>query len=221
MALWPVFPIRLLMIILPVMIAGVVLIAVSATDKGMKAFGRQGVAWFLTSLMIVAAIGIGYAKAPVNSNPIPDIAPPSEAPPSDGLQQGPGTFPSYVRDDAGVLSDRTERELYERNLRLYGDYGVAIGVVTCNYGRNDLYNYAMRQAEEMNLGGYDFIVALDIRGDNYWLVQGADLVDDFTDDDCADYAWDYMEQAFAGGDYDSAVLDLTEMLELWYGIYFG
>lgn len=207
----PVFPIRLLLIVLPVVIAGVLLIVLTATGRGQKKFGRQAVAWFVTSLMVVAAIGIGYGKA--HASKVPEPAP--------GLQQGPGTFPSYVRDGAGVLSDRTERELYDRSLRLYGDYGVVIGVVTCNYGRDDLYDYALDRAGEMGLGGYDFIVVLDIRGDNYWLVQGADLVRYFTDDDCADYAWDYMEQAFAGGDYDSAVLKLTKALEDWYGGYFN
>lgn len=211
MPLLPVFPIRLLMIVLPVVIAVVVLMVAAATDQRQKAFGRQGVAWFLTSLMIVAAIGIGYGKAHASS--VPEPAP--------DLQQGPGAFPVYMRDNAGALSNRTAQELYQRNLRLYENHGVVIGVVTCNYGRDDLYNYALKQAEEMNLGDRDFIVVLDIRGDNYWLVQGADLVDDFTDDDCADYAWDYMEDAFAARDYDRAVLDLTEMLELWYGIYFG
>ena len=222
MAMLPVFPIRLILIILPVVAAGGALIVVAATDRGMKAFGRQGVAWLITSLMVAAAIGIGYAKAPANDTPVPDTAPtipPAVA--SDIPQQGPVAFPSYVRDDAGVLSDRTVRELYERNLRLYETCGAAIGVVTCNYGRDDLYSYAFRQAEEMGLTGRDFIVALDISGDNYWLIQGTDLVDDFTDEDCGDYAWDYMEDSFAAGDYDGAVLDLTEMLELWYGTRFG
>ena len=204
----PVFPIRLLMLVLPVAIAGAVLAL--AGGRGVSVLKKQGVAWGLTALMVVAAIGIGYAKAPFdNPAPGPD------------LPQGPGAFPSYVRDDAGVLSDRTERELYERSLRLYERYGVAIAVITCNYGRDDLGSYVDRRGEEMNLGRRDFIVVLDIKGDNYWLGRGEDLADDFTDDDCSDYAYRYMEDAFASGDYDRAVLDLTEMLELWYGLYFG
>ena len=192
----------MLLIILPVVIAVVVLMVLTSTDQRQKMYGRQGVAWFVTGLMIVAAIGIGYGKAHASVN--------SEEAPQ-----------PYVRDDAGVLSYHTLTQLTQRNQRLYDKYGVVIGVVTCNYGRDDLYNYALDRAEDMGLGGYDFIVVLDIRGDNYWLVQGADLTDDFTDDDCGDYAWTYMEDAFAAGDYDRAVLDLTEMLELWYGIYFG
>ena len=220
MALLPVFPIRLLMIVLPVVIAVVVLIAVTATNQGQKTFGRQGVAWFLTSLMIVAAIGIGYGKAHASNiaEPAPDLQP-GASPAIESIAPGEAPQP-YVRDDAGVLSYNTLTQLTQRNQRLYERYGVVIGVVTCNYGRDDLYNYALKRAEEMNLGGYDFIVVLDISGDNYWLVQGADLVDDFTDDDCSDFAYDCMERNFAAGDYDSAVLKITKALEDWYNDFY-
>lgn len=220
MLLFPVFPVRLLMLVLPVAAAAGIL--AFAGGRGVSVFKKQGVAWCLTALMIVAAVGIGYAKAVVG-NPIPDVPqatpPVSDTVPSD-LQVGPGAFPSHVQDNAGVLSDRTVRELDQRNLRLYGNYGVVIGVITCNYGRDDLDSYAIKRAEDMGLSGRDFIVALDISGDNYWLIQGADLVYDFTDEDCADYAWDYMEDYFAVGLYDDAVLSLTEALENWYGRYF-
>lgn len=202
------------LLVIPIALAAGILAL--AGNRGVSVFQKQGVAWGLTALMIVAAIGIGFAKAPVN-NPTPEP----------GLVQGPGSAPNaaaagyFLQDDAGVLSDDTMVSLIDRNARLYERYGVVIGVVTCNYGRDDLYNYALKRAEELDLRGYDFLVVLDIRGDNYWLIQGEDLVDDFTDEDCEYYAWDYMEQAFAGGDYGSAVLKLTQALENWYGIYFG
>ena len=191
--------------ILPLVIAVAVL--AFAGNRGVGVFKKQGVAWCLTALMIVAAIGIGYGKA-ANASNTPEPAP--------DHQVGPGAFPSYVRDDAGVLSDRTVRELDQRNLRLYGDYGVVIGVVACNYGRDDLDSYAVKRAEDMGLTGYDLIVVLDIRGDDYWLAVGDSLTED-----CSDYAWRYMEDGFAAGDYDSAVLSLTQALEEWYGEYFS
>ena len=216
MALFPVFPIRLLMLALPVVIAVGVL--AYAGTRGTGVFKKQGVAWGLTALMIVAAIGIGYGKA-IAGGPIPDV--PQSAPPvSETIPPGYNPTTLYIRDNADVLSASTENELASRIAGLFNRYGVAIGVVTCNDNWDDLGGYALDQFEAMNLGGRGFIVVLDIRGDNYWLVQGADLVDDFTDDDCSDYAWNYMEQAFAGGDYDSAVLKLTQALEDWYGSYF-
>ena len=206
---------------LPVLLAVAVAAGILgfASFRGGSFFKKQGVAWGLTLLMVFAAIGIGYAKAPIN-NPAPEPNLPSAPPPSSAAETvPPAPAGSFVWDDANVLSGQTERELDERNERLWNNYNVTIGVVTCNYGRDDLGEYALKQAEEMGLGGYDFIVALDIKGDNYWLLQGADLVRDFTDNDCSDYAYSYMEVPFARGDYDSAVLQLTGMLEAWYEGY--
>ena len=179
-------------------------------NRGTGVFKKQGVAWGLTLLMVFAAVGIGYAKAPANNHPAPEP----------DLPGAPNGAASFVWDDAGVLSSETVRTLDQRNERLWKQYGVSIGVVTCNYGRDDLDQYAMKRAEEMGLGGYDMIVALDISGDNYWLIQGSDIRRDFTDNDCSDYAYEYMEYDFARGMYGDALLDLTEALEIWYGNYF-
>ena len=200
MAMALVFPIRLLMLVMPVAVAAGILAGVG--NRGGNPFKKQGVAWGLTALMIVAAIGIGYGKAHASVNP-------EKAP------------QPYMRDDAGVLSHDTLTRLTQRNQRLYDKYGVVIGVVTCNYGRDDLYDYALKRAEELDLRDYDMLVVLDIKGQVYGMIQGMALVDDFTDEDCEYYAWAYMERDFARGDYDAAVLSLTEMLELWYGTYFG
>ena len=210
----PVFPIRLLLLILPLVIAAVVLAVVG--NRGVSVFKKQGVAWGLTALMVVAAIGIGYARTPVNSlTPVP------------GLQQGPGPAPNaaaagyFLLDDAGVLSDSTMASLIDRNVRLYERYGVVIGVVTCNYGRSDLVDYAYEVAEQMDLRDRDMLVVLDIKGQDCGMIQGTALIRDFTDDDCVDYVNKYMKREFSRGNYDAAVLSLTEMLEAWYGTYFG
>lgn len=174
----------------------------------MNILKKQGVAWVITFVMIVAAIGIGRAKGPVSKVPVT---------PEPGYDQS-GTVEVelfYVFDDANVLSSNTKEKLSERNLEIYTDMDVLIAVVTCNYG-GDLFDYALDYAESIGLGGYDFIVVLDISGENYWLVQGADLVDWFSDDQCGEYARKYMESDFARGNYDSAVLKLTEALEEWY-----
>lgn len=199
-----------LLLICPVAIAAIILAAVG--KRGTGVLKKQGVAWGLTLLMVFAAIGIGYAKAPVN-NPTPPQAYPETIPPA--------AADSFVWDDAGVLSRQTIRTLDERNQRLWDRYSVTVGVVTCNYNKDDLYQYAAEQFEEMGLGGYDMLVVLDIRGENYWLYTGNDVAWDFNDEDCTDYAYDYMEDWFAQENYDNAVLDLTEALEVWYGHYYN
>lgn len=220
MSLYPIFGVRtLLLLVLPVFLAAVILAEVG--QRGTSVFKKQGVAWGITLLMVIAAIGIGYAKAPFN-NPKPENvpAPTQTIPPAAATAAPPASADSFVWDNVNALSSQTERELNQRNDRLLDRYGVVIGVVTCNNYGGDLYSYTMQCAEDMGLASCDFIVALDITGDNYWLIQGADLVDSFSDETCADYAYDYMEDWFARGDYDSAVLNLTEALEAWYGVYY-
>ena len=198
--------------VLPWAAIGVALAVVAAgAATGKNVFKKQGVAWLITIVMVIAAVGIGYANAPFNGPVSEPAAQPSSAPPASG---------SFVWDDANALSDRTVRELDQRNDRLWDRYSVSIGVVTCNYGRDDLDEYAMQCAEDMGLGGYDMIVTLDISGENYWLIQGNDIRRDFTDDDCSDYAYECMEFSFAREDYDDAVLELTKALEDWYGDYY-
>ena len=219
MSLYPIFAVRmLLLLVLPVFLAAVILAA--AGKRGISVFKKQGVAWVITGVMIVVAIGIGSAKANASRTPESVPAPPQTIPPGYSETIPPAFGGSFVWDNARVLSDQTVWMLNQCNDRLWDNYSVTVGVVTCDYGGDDLYGYAMQCAEDMGLGGYDMIVVLDISGDSYWLLQGNDIRRNFTDNDCSDYAYDYMEEPFARGDYDSAVLDLTEALEGWYGVYY-
>ena len=183
-------------------------VAAGVKNKKVNIFKTQAGAWLFTIVMVTAAIDIGYAKSPLagTQEPRPDVP------------NAPASADSYVWDDANVLSGQTERELDERNERLWNTYSVTIGVVTCDNER-DLGEYAMGCAEKMGLGGYDMIVALDIAGENYWFLLGGDVDRDFPYDP-SEYACDYMERPFAKGDYDNAVLSLTDALERWYGDYF-
>lgn len=168
----------------------------------MNMFRKQGVAWTIAILMIAAAIFIG--QSPRTQSPEPSV-------PSPGATAG-----YYVYDDAGVLSASEVTKLSQRNHNLLDDMDVSIACVTTNYGKSDLYNFALDYAAKINLSEYDFIVVLDISGDNYWLVQGAGLVDLFSDDDCSAYAATYMERDFAQGKYGDALLSLTKELSQWY-----
>ncbi len=171
----------------------------------MNILKKQSVAWVITAVMVVAAIVIGLAKAPAVPTP--------EGP---GGSYSDGSDSWYVYDDADVLDSDTERALRERNRQLYERMDVVIACVTTNYGGDGLGSFALDYAETIGLGPNDFIVVLDISGENYWLIQGSGLTDLFSDDDCQAYAWDYMEGAFAQGDYGAALLNLTQALADWY-----
>lgn len=170
----------------------------------MKLFKRTGVAVLLTVMMIILAVGIGLARRPG----------------SGGHVAASQDSPWFVSDQAGVLSSSGIKQLESNNRSLDSSMGVVIGCVTCNYGKADLGNYAMEQAEKMGLGANDFIVVLDISGENYWLIQGSGLTDLFTDDDCAAYAHEYMEEPFAKGDYTQALLSLSDALTQWYQTHY-
>ncbi len=197
---------RIALIIVPCVALGILLAVMAAgVKKGTNIFKIPAVAWMITGVLVVVAIGIGIERT--EGSPIPEPAPrPSSAPPASG---------SFVWDDANALSDRTVRELDERNDRLWDRHNVTVAVVTCDNQR-ELGEYAYRQAEKMGLGGYDMVVALDIRGDNYWLLLGSDVSRDFPYDP-SEYAYEYMENTFVRRDYDDAVLELTKALEDWYG----
>ena len=129
-----------------------------------------------------------------------------------------GIFPFGTNGEAYILSMKEKEEILEATVdQVKGRIPVYAGT-GCISTRDTVY--LSKRAEEMGLGGYDMIVALDISGDNYWLIQGNDLRRDFTDSDCSDYAYEYMEYDFARGMYGDALLDLTEALEIWYGNYF-
>lgn len=166
----------------------------------MRLFQRTGAAVLLTAMMILLAVGIGVARRPGRGGHV------AASPDS----------PWFVSDQAEVLTSSGIQQLERNNRALDSSMGVVIGFVTCNYGKADLGSYAMEQAEAMGLGANDFIVVLDISGENYWLIQGSGLTDVFTDDDCAAYAYEYMEHPFAQGDYTRALLSLSDALTQWY-----
>ncbi len=170
----------------------------------MNILKKQGVAWVIAIVMIVAAIGIGRAKTPDVNGGFPDYS----------QDRGPETF--FVYDDANVLSAGEEKKLSERNRDLYDSMDVVVACVTTNYDRDDLYDFALDYAEDISLGVNDFIVVLDIEGQNYWLIQGSGIADLFTDEDCSSYAYDCMERDFARGRYGDALLELTDALAEWY-----
>ena len=58
--------------VLPWAAIGVALAIVAAgAATGKNVFKKQGVAWLTTIVMVIAAVGIGYAKAPFNG-PVPE-----------------------------------------------------------------------------------------------------------------------------------------------------
>ena len=166
---------------------------------------KQGVAWVITIVMIIAAIGIGSAKT--------DTPTPEPGPTTPPISQNAWYF---VQDDAGILSDREEETLGGINERLYETMGVVIACVTTTDGRSDIYKLALEYGDQMGLQEYDFIIVVDMSSMQYILVQGAGLIDLFTDSDCETYADRYLAPGLNDGDYGDAFIELADMLADWY-----
>ena len=165
---------------------------------------KQGVAWVITIVMIIAAIGIGSAKSNIDT-PTPEPGP--------GQSQNAWYF---VQDDAGILSDSEEKALGQLNVKLADSMGVVIACVTTTDGRSDIYKLALEYGDQMGLQEYDFIIVVDMSSMQYILVQGAGLIDLFTDSDCETYADRYLAPGLNDGDYGDAFMELADALTDWY-----
>ena len=106
MAVYPIFGMRTVLLLAVVIAIGAAVLGM-AFSRGVNVFKKQGVAWVFTIVMVFAAIGIGYAKAPFNS-PVPEPAPPQTIPPDYSETVPSASADSFVWDNARVLSDRTE-----------------------------------------------------------------------------------------------------------------
>ena len=163
----------------------------------MDLFKKRGVAVIVTAVVIVLMSVIGIAKAPVE---LPDV------------QTG-----QWVYDGADILTAKQEEYLTQTNKELLADHGVAVAVATVPHVRGwELMDFCRDLGEKWGLNADSFILVLDIGGDNYWLGQGGDLLDLFTDDMAGQYAWQFLENDFAAQNYGAGAVKLVDALHSWY-----
>lgn len=167
----------------------------------LKFFKKRGVAIAITAVVIVLMAAWGIYKAPAQ---LPDV------------RTG-----DWVYDGAGVLSQSVEEYLAEGNEQLLADYGVVVAVATVpNVKGWEFSDFCIELGDQWGLSGSDFILVMDVEGDDYWLVQGYDLMYDFSDDTAGEYARKYLENDFAAGDYGAAAIALFDALSDWYDSYY-
>lgn len=163
----------------------------------MNLLKKQKVAAIITAAVIVIMSVVGLLKAPTRMPPV---------------QTG-----QWVYDGANVLSAEQEEHLTQGNAQLLSDHGAVIAVATMPKVRGwELLDFCFDLGEKWGLSGSDFILVLDIGGDNYWLVQGGDLVDVFPDELVGQYARQFLENDFAAKNYGAGVVNLFDALSYWY-----
>lgn len=164
----------------------------------MNLLKKRGVAVAITAIVIVLMSIVGILKAPVE---IPDV------------QTG-----QWVYDGADVFSAEVEQHLVRGNADLLSEHGAVIAIATVpNVKGWELLDFCVDLADKWGLSGSDFILVMDIGGDNYWLVQGYDLVDTFSDGMATQYVRQFLENDFAAKNYGDGAVKLFDALSAWYG----
>ena len=170
----------------------------------MKFFQKRGVAIAVLILAIVASGAWGLHKAPAVTTP------------EGGEKLDPSlstaAFTQYVRDDAGVLSDKTEEAIGLYNANWDKMFGSIMAVVTTG-SANDLDSIAWEYANQMELAPDDAILVIAEQEGSYYLLPSGSfrsLLESLS----PSFVASCMEDGVQKGDYDAAVRSLCGALHV-------
>lgn len=142
------------------------------------------------------------------------------------VPQRPGN--KYVLDEAGVLSDETEKEIIKENEKLFEECGAEIVVVAVDFlGGQDIDDYAYDLFNEWGIGSSQrdngFLLVLAVGEDNYYATVGYGLEDYFDGAKLQGLLDEYLEEYFAAGRYDEGVSgffdEVVDEVENYYEHY--
>ena len=170
----------------------------------MKFFQKRGVAIAVLILAILASGAWGLHKAPVVSTP------------EGGEKLNPSlstaAFTQYVRDEADILSDKTEEAVGLYNANWDKMFGSIMAVVTVQ-SSDDLENTAYDYADTMQLGTNDAILVIAEQQQNYYVVASGNFYDLLNG-----LSYSFVDSYMAGdvqkGDYNAAVQELCSQLHV-------
>ena len=170
----------------------------------MKFFQKRGVAIVVLILAIVASSAWGLHKTPAVSTP------------EGGEKLDPSlstaAFEQYVRDEANVLSDKTEKAVSLYNANWDKMFGSIMAVVTVQSSDN-LENTAYDYADTMQLGSNDAILVIAKQQQDYYLVASGDFYD-LLSGLSQSFVASCMADNVQKGDYDAAVRSLCAALHV-------
>ena len=170
----------------------------------MKFFQKRGVAIVVLILAIVASSAWGLHKTPAVSTP------------EGGEKLDPSlstaAFTQYVRDDADVLSDKTEEAIGLYNANWDKMFGSIMAVVTTE-SANDIENAAYDYAIEMQLAENDAILVIAKQQQDYYLLASGDFYD-LLSGLSQSFVASCMADNVQKGDYDAAVRSLCAALHV-------
>ena len=170
----------------------------------MKFFQKRGVAIVVLILAIVASSAWGLHKTPAVSTP------------EGGEKLDPSlstaAFTQYVRDEADILSDKTEEAVGLYNANWDKMFGSIMAVVTVQSSDN-LENTAYDYADTMQLGSNDAILVIAKQQQDYYLVASGDFYD-LLSGLSQSFVASCMADNVQKDDYDAAVCSLCAALHV-------
>ncbi len=121
---------------------------------------------------------------------------------------------TWVEDFADVLTPSTEKYIQEYSQRLADAHSACIVVVTMDYVTGEIDDYALSLFNQWKIGDGTFnngvLLLLSIGDDDYYMMIGRGLEDDFPIYDIQNLLDDYLEPYFAEKDYDTGVRTVFE-----------
>ena len=170
----------------------------------MKFFQKRGVAIAVLILAILASGAWGLHKAPAVSTP--------EGGEKLDSSLSTAAFTQYVRDEAGILSDKTEEAVGLYNANWDKLFGSIMAVVTTG-DENDLENAAYDYAMEMQLGENDAILLIAKQQQDYYLLASGNFYE-LLSALSPSFVASCMADDVQKGDYDAAVRSLCDALHV-------
>lgn len=180
----------------------------------MKFLQKTWVAWLLTAVMIVGAIGLGLSR---DSGPARPESPTGSAALDESLSTK--QFADYIWDEAGVLSSKQEERicLYNANWAKRYDSIIAVAAVKSVDGRLDDYAYDL--GGEIQLASADGILVIDTSARDAYLAVGPDYP--LNDGQVTSYMDHSLYQYVDSGKYGDGVLKLFLDLNEYYVDEYG
>lgn len=141
-----------------------------------------------------------------------------------GLLEKPAN--GSVADVAGVLERDTIEHITSQNQKLTDATGAVICVVTVDFlNGKDIGDYAVELFNDWGIGDKDrdngLLILLAIGEDDYYTLAGDGLKKALPASTLSDYAWNYLENDFAGKDYDAGVHKLFDAYYDWFAGYYA
>lgn len=114
----------------------------------------------------------------------------------------------YVLDQAGVLSDATEKEIVSENKELFEETGGEIVIAAVDFlGGEDIEDYTYDMFNSWGVGSEErnngILLVMAIGEDNYYAQSGYGIEDYFDGGKMQELLDEYLEPDFAAGDYDA------------------